>query len=61
MNRNMHQTTAQQIVQHYRSGQMPRREALRLLGALGLTATGLGAIGLGAINARATRGPSPSV
>jgi plastocyanin len=56
MNRNMHQTTAQQIVQHYRSGQMPRREALRLLGALGLTATGLGAIGLGAINARATSG-----
>jgi plastocyanin len=34
--------------------QMPRRDALRLFGALGLTATGLGAIGLGAINARAS-------
>ena len=34
--------------------QMPRRDALRLFGVLGLTATGLGAIGLGAINTRAS-------
>jgi plastocyanin len=33
---------------------MPRRDALRLFGVLGLTATGLGAIGLGAINTRAS-------
>jgi plastocyanin len=33
---------------------MPRRDALRLFGALGLTATGVGAIGLGAINTRAS-------
>jgi plastocyanin len=39
-----------------RSGQMPRRDALRLFGALGLTATGVGAIGLGAINTRASAG-----
>src|SRR5688572_22689405 len=37
-----------------RVGQMPRRDALRLFGALGLTATGVGAIGLGAIYARAS-------
>jgi plastocyanin len=34
--------------------QMPRRDALRLFGALGLTATGVGAIGLSAINTRAS-------
>jgi plastocyanin len=33
---------------------MPRRDALRLFGALGLTAAGVGAIGLGAINTRAS-------
>src|SRR5687767_12992173 len=37
-----------------RTGQMPRRDALRLFGALGLTVTGVGAIGLGAINTRAS-------
>lgn len=47
---------ARQILHHDHSGQMPRRDALRLLGALGLTATGLGAIGVGAMTARATRG-----
>jgi plastocyanin len=41
-------------VRRNRLGQMPRRDALRLFGALGLTATGLGAIGLGAINTRAS-------
>src|SRR5215213_11359902 len=48
------QRLATQVLQRYRSGQMPRREALRLLGALGLTTAGLGAIGFGAIGARAT-------
>src|SRR5215204_1889993 len=43
-------------VRRNRSGQMPRRDALRLFGALGLTATGVGAIGLGAINTRASAG-----
>src|SRR5215204_4231848 len=37
-----------------RLGQMPRRDALRLFGALSLTATGVGAIGLGAITTRAS-------
>jgi plastocyanin len=45
---------AAQILRHYRSGRMPRREALRLLGALGLTTAGLGAIGLGAVSTRST-------
>src|SRR5215207_6057433 len=35
---------AAQILRGYQSGRMPRREALRLLGALGLTTAGLGAI-----------------
>jgi plastocyanin len=33
---------------------MPRREALRLLGALGLTTAGVGAIGLGAFSTQST-------
>src|SRR5919107_1640803 len=37
-----------------RLGQLPRRDALRLLGALGLTTAGVGAIGLGAISTRST-------
>src|SRR5215210_2018957 len=37
-----------------RSGQIPRRDALRLFGALGLTTAGVGAIGLGAISTRST-------
>lgn len=41
-----------------RSGQMARRDALRLFGALGLTATGVGAIGLGTINTRASAASS---
>ena len=45
---------AAQILRRYRSGRMPRREALRLLGALGLTTAGLGAIGLGAVSTRST-------
>src|SRR5918998_5122029 len=45
---------AAQILRRYGSGRMPRREALRLLGALGLTTAGIGAIGLGAISTRST-------
>jgi plastocyanin len=45
---------AVQILRRYRSGRMPRREALRLLGALGLTTAGFGAIGLGAVSTRST-------
>jgi plastocyanin len=41
-------------VRRNRLGQMHRRDALRMFGALGLTATGVGAIGLGAINTRAS-------
>jgi plastocyanin len=37
---------------------MPRRDALRLFGALGLTVTGVGAIGLGAIGTRASAASS---
>jgi plastocyanin len=37
---------------------MARRDALRLFGALGLTATGVGAIGLGTINTRASAASS---
>jgi plastocyanin len=48
-------------VQHTRLGQMPRRDALRLFGALGLTVTGVGAIGLGAINTRASAGSALGV
>jgi plastocyanin len=51
-------TTSQRIVtrglRRERSGQIPRRDALRLLGALGLTTAGIGAIGLGAISTRST-------
>jgi plastocyanin len=45
---------AAQILRRYQSGRMPRREALRLVGALGLTTAGLGAIGLGAVSTRST-------
>jgi plastocyanin len=53
MDSTRHQLAAQ-ILRRYRSGRMPRREALRLLGALGLTTAGLGAIGLGAVSTRST-------
>jgi plastocyanin len=43
-----------QVLRHDRTGQMPRREALRLLGVLGLTTAGVGAIGIGAITTRST-------
>jgi plastocyanin len=58
MTNDTRQQLAAQILRRHRSGQMPRREAVRLLAALGLTATGLGAIGVSAITARATSGPS---
>src|SRR5215207_1209631 len=45
---------AAQILRRCRSGQIPRREALRFLGALGLTTAGFGAIGLGAVGTRST-------
>ena len=48
------QRLATQILRHYQSGQMPRRDALRLLGALGLTTAGIGSIGLAAISTRST-------
>ncbi|HEX5992185.1 MAG TPA: plastocyanin/azurin family copper-binding protein [Thermomicrobiales bacterium] len=48
------QRIAEQVLRRYRSGQMSRREAVRLLGALGLTTAGIGAIGLGAINTGST-------
>lgn len=54
MNSEIQHQIAERILQRYRSGQMSRREALRLLGALGLTATGLGAIGLSAIGVHAS-------
>src|ERR671910_1909054 len=43
-----------QVLRHDRTGQMRRREALRLLGVLGLTTAGVGAIGIGAITTRST-------
>ncbi|MGH2616847.1 MAG: hypothetical protein ACRDJC_16550, partial [Thermomicrobiales bacterium] len=46
------------IVRRYRSGHMPRRDALRLLTGLGLSATGIAAIGVGAISTRATSAPT---
>jgi plastocyanin len=49
---------ATRVLRRDRSGQIPRRDALRLLGALGLTTAGVGAIGLGAINTRSTRAGS---
>jgi plastocyanin len=58
MTNDTRQQLAAQILRRHRSGEMPRREALRLLAALGLTATGVGAIGVSAITARATSGPS---
>jgi plastocyanin len=45
---------AAQVLRRYRSGQIPRREALRFLGALGLTTAGIGAIGLGAVSIKST-------
>src|ERR687894_977234 len=45
---------AAQVLGRYQTGRIPRREALRLLGALGLTTAGIGAIGLGAINTTST-------
>ena len=48
------QRIAEQVLRRYRSGQMSRREAVRLLGALGLTTAGIGAIGLGVINTGST-------
>jgi plastocyanin len=45
---------AAQVLQRYRLGRMPRREALRLLGALGLTTTGIGAFGLAAVSTKST-------
>ncbi len=52
------QGMAAQILGRYRSGQMSRRDALRLLGALGLTTAGVGAIGFGAFTARPTTASS---
>ncbi|MCC2629345.1 MAG: blue (type 1) copper domain protein [Thermomicrobiales bacterium] len=52
---------AAQILRGYQSGRMPRREALRLLGALGLTTAGLGAIGLGAVSTRSTSAGSVAI
>src|SRR5688500_13963267 len=43
---------AAQVLRRYRAGQIPRREALRFLGALGLTTTGVGAIGLGVVSTK---------
>jgi hypothetical protein len=51
---NSRQRIAAQVLRRYGSGHMSRREAVRLLGALGLTTAGIGAIGLGAINTTST-------
>src|SRR3712207_4356552 len=51
---NSRQRIAAQVLRRYRSGHMSRREAVRLLGALGLTTAGIGAIGLGAISTTST-------
>jgi plastocyanin len=48
------QRIATRVLRRDRSEQIPRRDALRLLGALGLTTAGVGAIGLGAISTRST-------
>ncbi|CAA9573997.1 MAG: hypothetical protein AVDCRST_MAG59-3793 [uncultured Thermomicrobiales bacterium] len=48
------QETAIEILGRYRSGLVPRREALRLLAGLGLGVVGLGAIGAGAFATRAS-------
>src|SRR5215218_1584195 len=48
------QQIAAQVLWRYRSGQMSRRDALRLLSALSLTTAGVGAIGLAAISTRST-------
>src|SRR5215213_3898613 len=48
------QRIAAQVLWRYRSGQMSRRDALRLLSALSLTTAGVGAIGLAAISTRST-------
>ncbi len=45
---------AAQVLRRYRAGKMPRREALRLLGALGLTTAGIGAFGLAAVSTKST-------
>ena len=54
MNANAQQETATELVRRYRSGLVPRREALRLLTGLGLGAVGLGAVGASAIATRAS-------
>jgi plastocyanin len=43
------QRAASRIFRHYQVGRMSRRDALRMLGGIGLTAAGAGAIGLGAV------------
>ena len=48
------QRIAAQVLRRYQSGQMSRREALRLLSALSLTTAGVGAIGLAAMTTRST-------
>jgi plastocyanin len=48
------------ILRRYRSGQMSRREAMRLLMGLGLGVTGLGAIGAGALATRASTTLAPA-
>jgi plastocyanin len=50
------QRTAAQVLRRYQTGRMSRREALRLLGALGLTTAGLAAIGFGAVTRSTSAG-----
>jgi plastocyanin len=54
---NTTQRTAARVLRHYQAGQMSRRDALRLLGALGLTTAGVGAIGVGAVTRSTSAGP----
>lgn len=53
---NTTQRAASSIFRHYQVGRMSRREALRLLGALGLTTAGAGAIGLSAVTRSTSAG-----
>jgi plastocyanin len=41
---------ARKVFRHYEVGQLSRRDALRMLGALSLTTAGIGAIGFGAVS-----------
>ncbi len=59
MDSNQQEIISAQILRRYRSGQMSRREAMRLLAGLSLGVAGLGAIGAGALATRASTAVAP--